>query len=66
MDIFLIKALNYKQGNTTFALRFESKANEEVEKRLIEGHESGLKKTSKKLLQKLGIRKADVVHLHPL
>jgi hypothetical protein len=26
MDIFLIKALNYKQQNTTFALRLESKA----------------------------------------
>ena len=54
MDLFLIKALNSKLENTTFALRFESKANEEVEKRLTEGHESGLKKTSKKLLQKLG------------
>ena len=55
MDLFLIKALNSKLENTTFALRFESKANEEVEKRLTEGHESGLKKTSKKLLQKLGV-----------
>jgi hypothetical protein len=29
MDLFLIKALNSKLENTTFALRFESKANEE-------------------------------------
>jgi len=66
MDIFLIKALNYKQGNTTFALRFESKANEGIGLKQMTSQNMGSKKTSKKLLQKLGFRKANDVDLHPL
>ena len=50
----------------TFALRFESKANEGTGLRQIASQNMGSKKTSKKLLQKLGFRKANDVHLHPL
>ena len=47
MDIFLIKALNYKQGNTTFALRFESKANEGIGLKQIASQNMGSKKLQK-------------------
>jgi hypothetical protein len=47
MDIFLIKALNYKQGNTTFALRFESKANEGIGLKQMASQNMGSKKLQK-------------------